>query len=361
MSRDTSAPITVPKLYFWAIVKPSAVHSVAYLKSSLATSAAAQVKGGEYLALVLDPCTPAILGGRLQPNSGITSAYLVQPSRYPLPDAFLPIAPCRAGTRKPVTPDFEWPFEECVIDTGRHFIFQHVSANTRNARPYNGDAAQALSSLCILDGSEEDRRIYRKRLADEKVLRGVEDISSKHAAWWTTFSRKSRVAEKVPGQFFAPEWISAEIRYDIESFDRFLPVSQCFEDMAEIERFRAKFSRPSTERTIRWTLTQASPAPSDAPLESVVEDPCPSHVIEYMSTFEGPQTPGPDQKEELKSEGEDGNDDDDWDPWRADPLDELAYPAPPPPSFEPNALQIVYFDIFGTLIVCPLSNILIQF
>ncbi|KAJ7075587.1 hypothetical protein B0H15DRAFT_866352 [Mycena belliarum] len=350
MSWNPSAPISVPELYFWAVIKPSAVHSVAYLKSSLATSAAAQVKGGEYLALVLDPNTPAILGGRLEPNSGITSAYLVQPSRYPLPDAFLPIAPCGVGTRKPVTPDFEWPFEECVIDTGRHFIFQHVSADTRNARPYHGDAARALASLCIHDGNEEDRKRYRKRLAAEKVLRGLEDLSSKHATWWTTFSRKSRVAEKVPGQFFAPEWISAEIRYDIESFDRFLPVSQCFDDMAEIERFRAKFSRPSTERTIHWTLAQAPYTTPDALLESAAEIPCPSDVIEYICNLEGPRTPGPEQKEDLKPEGEDGNDDDDWDPWRVNPLDELAYPTPPPPSFEPDALQVVYLDIFGTLI-----------
>jgi hypothetical protein len=100
----------------WAIISPSARQSVTYLNSSLATSAANEVQRSDYLAIVL-PSKPV----RTLPRS--YTAYLVQSASHPLSETYLPISPYRTGPRKPPVPDFEWPFGDCVINTGTILAF----------------------------------------------------------------------------------------------------------------------------------------------------------------------------------------------------------------------------------------------
>ncbi|KAJ6517267.1 hypothetical protein C8R47DRAFT_1205501 [Mycena vitilis] len=108
MSEDSWGFFEPPSRFAWAILSPSARESVAYLESTLATSAAADVKCGDYLALV-----------KIRPETDVLSddsvlAYLVQPSHYPLPDTYLSILPCQLGTREQLEPGFEWPFVQSI-------------------------------------------------------------------------------------------------------------------------------------------------------------------------------------------------------------------------------------------------------
>ncbi|KAJ6615327.1 hypothetical protein B0H10DRAFT_77981 [Mycena sp. CBHHK59/15] len=227
--------------YVWAILSPSAHHSVAYFKSALATSAAADLNCGQYLAVV-EPSTDV--------DWDDTLAYLVQPSHFPLPDTYLPILPCRLGSREPLVPDFEWPFGECIIDTSHKFIFKPVVVASEGVRRVLSDAASRLfSTITDDDDKEQWKRDTVKRLVDREAAGLVDDDFR-----WTTFSRKSTAVDTIPGQFFPPSSISAQIRYDIESLKQILPMSQCFDEVRKIEILRARFSRPETEWTILWTL-----------------------------------------------------------------------------------------------------------
>ncbi|KAJ7463618.1 hypothetical protein FB451DRAFT_457767 [Mycena latifolia] len=222
--------------YFWAVVSPSARHTVDYLESPFATLAAANVKSGEYLALVVEPERVPRFG---LPLSKSAVAYLVQPaSLEPLPETYLPIAPCRMGSRDPLDPQFLWPFEACVVNTGRILVFDPVGiqeAAVKTAHVLSQDVAEAFASIHCEDFDVQTLLNYQKRLADELVEQGVEDLTSEDT-WWTTFSVKSTAAQLVPGEFFPPEDISAKIHFDIESLERLLPASQCFEDVREIKR-----------------------------------------------------------------------------------------------------------------------------
>ncbi|KAJ7146577.1 hypothetical protein C8R44DRAFT_757821, partial [Mycena epipterygia] len=249
--------------YFWAVISPSALHSVTYLKSTFANSASVKVECGEYLALVLEPNPKPRLGIR----DGCAVAYLVQLSQNPLPETYIPIAPSRMGSRKPLVPGFKWPFGECVIDTGKEFIFEPVAFDLDvSTAPLSADAASYFTAIQDADSQQQNTRDWERRLACRKREREAAEVPDDDDMW-TTFSLKSTAAEPTPGQFFPPARISARIRFNIESLERVLPASQCFDDEHEVEKLRARFSRPATEKTILWALNQASCANAYTPVD----------------------------------------------------------------------------------------------
>ncbi|KAJ6478080.1 hypothetical protein C8R47DRAFT_1139300 [Mycena vitilis] len=324
--------------YFWALLSPSAPHSVVYLNSDFATSAATELKTGQYLALVVEPSLYTSSGG---PPVHSALAYLVQPCDSPLPLTYLPIAPYRVGSREPLVPDFEWPFGDCVTNTGKAFPCHIVFPDTdmlSNARFLSADAAQYFTSIQSEDHAVQILKDYEIRTAG----RDAED----HGLW-TTFSQNSTQAEIVPGCFFPPSRISVEICLKIESLERVLPASQCFEDERNVKRLRARFSRPSTARTITWTLNQAActveplPQANTSEFENTV-------LFDFSSTFERPLTP--DVTEPAPPEDVEEYYDDEpglGDGW----LERIVwYKIPVPALFEPHALQVIYFDVYGTLV-----------
>ncbi|KAJ6478079.1 hypothetical protein C8R47DRAFT_1288372 [Mycena vitilis] len=327
--------------YFWALLSPSALDSVAYLHSAFATSAATELEAGQYLALVVNakPYTPPE-----GPPVYSTLAYLVQPCDSPIPLTCLPIAPYRVGSREPLVPDFEWPFGDCVINTGKIFSCELVLPDVEalsNARFLSADAARYFNSIQSEDHSVQILKDYEIRTA------GRDATGSDDHGLWTTFSHSSTQAEIVPMSFFPPTSISVKICLKIESLERVLPASQCFEDERNVKRLRARFSRPSTARTITWTLNQAActveplPQANTSEFENTV-------LFDFSSTFERPLTP--DVTEPAPPEDVEEYYDDEpglGDGW----LERIAwYKIPVPALFEPHALQIIYFDVYGTLI-----------
>ncbi|KAJ6582750.1 hypothetical protein B0H10DRAFT_1926518 [Mycena sp. CBHHK59/15] len=332
--------------YFWALLSPSALHSVAYLHSAFATSAASELECGQYLALVLEPSKHDPLLGHQKPS---TVAYLVQPCDCPLPETYLPIAPCQFGSREPLVPNFEWPFEDCVINTGKIFVFDTTdvsSAMISRSRILSVDAAHYFAAIQKEDRLVQIEKDYQTRIAGREIAGSLDDDTR-----WTTFSRKSTKAEIVPGSFFPPVNISVEICVDIESLEHVLPASQCFEDVRNVQRLRARFSRPSTERTIIWTINQASCAVVGAPPDADALDFENPDLLEFSSTFERPLTPDgvepPIRPVPAEEEEDDDVEPDLGDGW----VDGIAvFDFPPAPKFEPRVLLVMYFDVYGTLI-----------
>ncbi|KAJ6595014.1 hypothetical protein DFH09DRAFT_1273139 [Mycena vulgaris] len=154
------------------MITPSAELSVAYLKSELATAAAANIRSGEYLALILDPRpSPKDYNPLINP-SGLAVANPVQPSGCLLLAAYFPIAPCRIGPREPFLPNFHWPFGECVLETSRRFVFKHISLDLDIANAIPCDAAdEAFSSVASEDWTEQMGRDSEDLLACEEADR----------------------------------------------------------------------------------------------------------------------------------------------------------------------------------------------
>ncbi|KAJ6617705.1 hypothetical protein B0H10DRAFT_2434330 [Mycena sp. CBHHK59/15] len=347
--------------YAWAIVTPSAEDSVAYFQSAFASAAAKEVACDGYLAVVLEREGSELwklVTGAKKP----WIAYLVQSLSHPLPEFYLPIAPSTVGPRSSVQPGFKWPFEECVIDTANFFSFTPASVDvvgTPHTLP--DDIALYFSSMCDSDSAEQIRRMIERRpqfLHAKKEADGFgDDVGSR----WTTFSAKSTYIQPIPGQFVAPSTISAHVCYDIESLKNLLPASQCFEDVKAIKRVRARFSRPSTERAIVWNIEQSSLSSLHLPLQPNISDLSNPLLIDLSTEIDRPLTPDRilmptvwtvedlELLEEMEEDYDDGDDSDGWDNGYLPAMSESKV-LPPPPSFEPHALQVLYFDVYGALI-----------
>ncbi|KAJ6617686.1 hypothetical protein B0H10DRAFT_1299057 [Mycena sp. CBHHK59/15] len=118
------------------------------------------------------------------------------------------------------------------------------------------DIALYFSSMCESDSAEQIRRMIERHPQLLQAKKEADGFADDKGSQWTTFSAKSTYIQPIPGQFVAPLTISAHVCYDIESLKNLLPASQCFEDVKAIKRVRARFSRPSTERTIIWNIEQ---------------------------------------------------------------------------------------------------------
>ncbi|KAJ7152825.1 hypothetical protein C8R46DRAFT_476482 [Mycena filopes] len=221
------------RVQYWAIISPDAQHTVAYLKSPWATAAAANLRCGQYLALVEPPTNK-------YDNTFI--AYFVQSVRHPLPATYVPIMPCRLGPREPLALDFEWPFAECVVDTSQKLIFDPAPSTTdvSTRKTISEDSSRMFCVTTTTDRKERaqmESLEYRACRKAERDAAGFPDDDSR----WTTFSLKSTVAEVRPNQFFPPWSISAQIDYNIGSLGELLPSSQCLDEVKNIERLRALF------------------------------------------------------------------------------------------------------------------------
>ncbi|KAJ7224919.1 hypothetical protein B0H12DRAFT_280282 [Mycena haematopus] len=237
----------------WATVSISAHHSVAYLQSTFATLEADTIdsQSREYPVVAQLSTTP----GAERPDGAV--AYLVQSITYPLPPTYVPILPCRLGSREPLIPEFEWPFGECVVDTSTKLIFTPEILGS-NPRVLSTDASWIIHAIFVADDFAHRKRDSLERVASRKAEReaaGLVDEDSR----WATFSRSSTKAAITPGAFFPPFGISALVRFDIESLKQLLPARQILEDERKVKLLRARFSRPETERTIVWTLHQVNP------------------------------------------------------------------------------------------------------
>ncbi|KAJ7607091.1 HAD-like domain-containing protein [Mycena polygramma] len=269
-------------------------------------------------------------------------AYIVQPSHYPLPDTYLPIFPCRLGSREPLVPDFEWPFGECVVNTSRSgkFFFNAVVDPSEGVQRWISDASRRLfDAISLIDTDAHINQEIAMQLAEREAA-GVDEGD------WTAFSRKSTLADVHPGHLFAPTTISGQIRYDIESMKQILPASRCMDEVRQIKILRARFSRPQTERTILWTLDHASCSSGNlSPERPSTEFQNPA-LFDLSVALERPRTPSISGVHVSAADEED--DDDDWgDRW----LRRIAKATVPrAPFFQPYTLKVMYFDIFGTLI-----------
>ncbi|KAJ7723005.1 HAD-like domain-containing protein [Mycena maculata] len=335
--------------YIWAVISPSAPDSVAYMESAFATSAAVSLRRREYLALVFEP---SLSFDTLLTRGQYAVAYLVQSaSHYPLPDTYLPIAPCRLGTREPLVPGFDWPFGECVVNTGRFYSFDPVFLGSTGGNPPRilpDDGARFFSPIAGHDGVEQMRMERRNRLACKKVELGVNELLEDDFQW-TTFSRKSTDVAPTRG---APKSISVHVHYEIESLGNVLPADEFFEDVREVKRLKARFSWPATERTIRWQMDQAVFGHQNyRVLDEAISEVLPA-LIELSATFERPESPGEAQgplltNREIYALGE-PTEEELWGVGCAAPLpDQTVFPAA---SLDSRGLQVVYFDIYGTLI-----------
>ncbi|KAJ6517197.1 hypothetical protein C8R47DRAFT_1312757 [Mycena vitilis] len=334
-SSSSSSSTDQPNGYVWAIVCPSAQDSVAYLESALATSAAADLKCGEHLALV------KIESEAVAEWDDTVLAFLVQPSDYALPDTYLPILPCQVGSREPLVPGFDWPFVHSVVDTSRKFIFDPVVIPSEGPRRVISDAASCLfTTIHREDAGKKLEGELAKRSAEREAA-GVD-----HDAQWTTFSRKSTVANIVPGDFFPPLFISARIRYNIESLRGVLPAGRCFDEVREIQRLRAQFSQ--TERTILWALGHAPCASGNTFREEPAEEFQNPALFDLCDSLERPRSPSR-SAVPLSAAPEEQDDDailgDRW-LHRITPVT-----VPRTPILQPHALEVIYFDVFGTLIL----------
>ncbi|KAJ7216199.1 hypothetical protein B0H12DRAFT_343713 [Mycena haematopus] len=234
--------------FTWAIVHPSAVQTVAYANSELVTAAAQAIKCRQYLALVLE--RPP----RTWDRSWL--AFIVEPATLsPLPQTWLPIRPCTLGTREPLDPGFEWPFDDCVVNTS------DVNPVTAIFIP---DFIDTGKSPHVLSQSEADRfdEVFMKdreavhamqmlRRREERLAEGFSDGGT-HAVW-TTYSSKSIKIPPLPGEFFPRSVdLSAKVHYDLSATDDFGTLSDWQEERKAVLRLLARFSYPSTERAIRW-------------------------------------------------------------------------------------------------------------
>ncbi|KAJ6466052.1 hypothetical protein C8R47DRAFT_1235242 [Mycena vitilis] len=192
-------------------------------------------------------------------------AFTVQPAtQLPLPAAFLPIWPCTLGPRAPIDPGFEWSFGDCVVDTSNPLVFCPVLSGTCQGpcRILPQGDYERFSELFMHDGDVVTNANILEKKARIREERKAAGVASDSYSTWTSFSASSTSIAVPPGKMFRPVIrISAHVYYDIH-----LPENNSRELLEEdrksiirlsltrICRLVARFSRLSTERTIRWVL-----------------------------------------------------------------------------------------------------------
>ncbi|KAJ7183328.1 HAD-like domain-containing protein [Mycena filopes] len=317
----------------WAVIQPSAVHTVARLSSEFATAAAGQVKCRRYLALVLELELPPFT------KSLTWMAFLVQPvDRIPLPEAYLPIWPCEEGSRAPLHPGFEWSFGNCVVRTSDPLTFTPVGHDAGTGPIYTlpESDAERLDKLFLDDRQDIHTQQHLIRKAQMREERNAAGYSSECGSIWRSWSASSTLVPIPPGQMFRPLVdISAHVSYNI-SMTPDTSRQGLEQDRKAIMRVFARFSWTSTERTIRWVLGMMSPA---APtLDSSADLTCPP-LVEFAAQLDG--SAGFDLENFARSDSDDFLDS----PGPSEP-ESLA----PPPDFEIESVRVIYFEVYGTLI-----------
>ncbi|KAJ7167285.1 hypothetical protein C8R43DRAFT_984774 [Mycena crocata] len=335
-----------PARYAWAVISPSAKHSVAYMRSFHATSAAQDVVCGRYLALVKES-EPSVESQYTPGHVDPWNAYLVHSAtRYPRPAHYLPIAPCRMGSRAYFEPGLEWPFEECVVNM-EGFSFDPVVETAGDTSPHYlaDDEARHVAAICECDMDDAMEEELATRDARRRAEQAADGFSGDDGSIWTTFSDKSTRVRPLPGQFFPPITISVNLSYDIESLQEILPATKFLHDTQEILRLRTRFSRPSTERTINWTLEQASLPKSYPPVAEDFSAPLNALLVDFSCELSRPSSPA-----RGSSPTASGNALEQYDMCDFDSLSINGMFAPFPVFKGLENLQVMYFDVYGTLI-----------
>ncbi|KAJ7117238.1 HAD-like domain-containing protein [Mycena crocata] len=327
-----------PMRFTWAVIRPSAVHSVAHMDSEFVTAAATKIQCGQYLALVFE-----VPLSKLETE---WTAFLVEPvNSGHLPRTYVPIWPYTCGDREPLVPGFDWPFGECVVNTDlAPFVPEsieaghspHVISPTEAARFYTL-FQEDRSTVALIKARERKARMTAERAAD--------GFSGDSCSKWTTFSNKSTQIRVQPGEFFPrATGMSAEVRYDLSVVGGFANKDSWDRDATNIRRILARFSHVSAERTIRWALdiqfrfeeAIASKKEDECRLPSL--DPAPPNVA-YADDF-----PAPDSDEEDVSGGDSGL------TWPEVELPRVSRLALPPPVVLGRLPEVIYLDVYGTLI-----------
>ncbi|CAK5271377.1 unnamed protein product [Mycena citricolor] len=354
----------------FAMVSPSTADSVAYLKSPLLVSAARHAeKHGRYLALVSveahEPEMPAAVYPVLAVNG--TEA---------LPRLFIPVAsPC--GPRAIIEPRFPWRHGPCVVDTSKAFIIQPVfespfaQAESRNFL----DSTNADPALAYLD---EDMYVFRDIDQEDRragIVREMEEagidtaLAEAQYAYWTDFNTyNSTKACPAPGEWSAPAWIHAKVSFDVESVLELPPSTRLHEEVKDVERWVSlSTSLQSTQYLQRTSPSFPTKHNGGHVLENgagslcgtpdnprgeevkdlenaVLVDLCAALVDDDLDPVEEtPMELDPDGFP-LYPEG----DDLDFAEMSGLPFTSKGFDRLPPVS--PPDIQIVYFDLYGTLI-----------
>ncbi|KAJ7503516.1 hypothetical protein B0H11DRAFT_585667 [Mycena galericulata] len=236
--------------YIWATIRPSAVKSVAHMDSYFASIAAQDVGDcQQYFALVQE--SPRGLPGPLT-----WIAFLVQPaSQVPfLEETYLPIWPCRVGTREPLHPGFDWPFGDCVLYTGDLLEFvPNVVDTGRQPQVLPRPESERFIKLVMVD-----RRVMKRKsleghgtITEEREPTGC---SSGCGSVRGDLSVSSTWLPVQPGQIFPPYVkIVAEVSYNMMMDNTGTP-KNLEKERKRIMRIIARFYRLSTETTIIWAL-----------------------------------------------------------------------------------------------------------
>ncbi|CAK5271176.1 unnamed protein product, partial [Mycena citricolor] len=338
----------------FALVSPSTADSVAYLGSPLLASAARHTeKHGRYLALVSveahEPEMPAAVYPVLALNG-----------KEALPRLFIPVAsPC--GSRAVIEPRFPWRHGPCVVDTSKAFIIQPVfespfaQAESRNFL----DSTNADPALAYLD---EDMYVFRDIDQEDRragIVREMEEagidtaLAEAQYAYWTDFNTyNSTKACPAPGEWSAPAWIHAKVSFDVESVLELPSSTRLHEEVKDVERARAHLSRPSTTAVMFWRMAQSLCGTPDNPRGEEVKDLENAVLVDLCAALvdEDPD-PGEETPIELDPDGfplYPEGDDLDFAEMSGLPFTSKGFDRLPPVS--PPDIQIVYVDLYGTLI-----------
>ncbi|CAK5271378.1 unnamed protein product [Mycena citricolor] len=336
----------------WASVSPSTAHSVAYLKSPLLTSATSRhgKTYGVYLALLW------MFGD----NQEWARGYLVRKieSPEPLPKSYVPVFSAY-GPRLAVEPRFPWRHGPCVLDTFNIIVVQSVFVSPIPP-PESPNCLDPTNASLVESYFDEDYEAeLRDYVADIRPSRlremkeagvNIDELGDESPSWASFGTFKSRRACAAPGAWEAPASISARVSFDVETLQELLSRSQLDSEIAEIERIRARLSRSSATQLMYWRFGQSLCGIPDNPLLEEISDLENPALKEICADLSDPD-PEPEPVAEFDEEGY---------PVYS-PADDLVYTRMSRPSFpdkgfdwlppiSPADIQIVYVDLYGTLI-----------
>jgi len=244
-----------------AIVSLSPEDSVAYLDSPLALQAARQLSCGQYLAMITHE------NSRLYGTPRINLYFICSDSTRPRLGHYVPIHPCRHSTRVPLQPPSEWPFGGCTVETFPRPT-NLISTEPLSRWLLSLDDIRYFSECVVHDArerlmTEPDHR--RRRTRDEQRAEGV----SQKGSIRTTSSLHNSTISPPPGHAGLPPLNIVRISDDFSQLSDIPAIDNFFREQDAINRFvraytgyhhadtqiariKARFSRPSMNRTIEW-------------------------------------------------------------------------------------------------------------
>ncbi|CAK5271373.1 unnamed protein product [Mycena citricolor] len=286
----------------WALVTPSTVDSVSYLASPLLSSAARRVKThGRYLALVSIYIHQPDLPASVFPVCAIDD-------RESLPKQYIPIASA-CGPRLATQPRFAWRHGPCVVDTTRAFEVIPVF-ETALPGPDSPNALDSLSAQSVLYNLSDDMHTVRssrresKRIEMEEAGPRFAELDNEFSRWSAFGSFKSTKARPAPGDWGVPLAISARVSFDITEMEESpIPLRPFHEEFRDVERYDTGHvleNGPGPSKVSFFHLSllaglQALCGTLDSPLEQDVSDLTDPTLMELCASLPDPDPdPEPD-------------------------------------------------------------------